>query len=99
MLKRTPIRLAATFTALFALTVIALFGQGKLPLWAPSGPNSVVIAHQDDPDFYVCHPIDENAHLGQKFMNRITVEEVLAAAERIINRIENSSHARVSALK
>jgi ADP-heptose:LPS heptosyltransferase len=68
------------------IPVIALYGQGKLPLWAPSGPHSVVIAHQNDPDFFVCHPIDENTHLGQKFMDKITVEEVLAAAEKITCR-------------
>ena len=68
------------FADALELPVIALFGQGKLPLWAPSGKQSVHLSHQDDPDFYVCHPIDQNIPLGQKFMNRITVEEVLAAA-------------------
>jgi ADP-heptose:LPS heptosyltransferase len=68
--------------------VIALFGQGKLPLWAPSGQDSIVLAHQDDPDFYVCHMLDEYIPLGQKFMNRITVEEVLAAANSIIEKLE-----------
>jgi hypothetical protein len=63
--------------------VIALFGQGKLPLWAPSGKQSVPISHQDDPDFYVCHPIDENVPLGQKFMNRISVAEVMTAVGKI----------------
>lgn len=59
--------------------VIALFGQGKLPLWAPSGPKSVVLTHQGDPDFKVCHPIEKNTPLGQDFMRRITVDEVLQA--------------------
>ena len=63
--------------------VIALYGQGKLPLWAPSGASSIVLAHQDSPEFFVCHPIDENIHLGQKFMNKITVEEVLQAVDKI----------------
>jgi heptosyltransferase-1 len=63
--------------------VIALYGQGKLPLWAPSGPASIVLAHQDSPDFFVCHPIDANIPLGQKFMNKITVEEVLQAVVKI----------------
>lgn len=62
--------------------VIALFGQGKLPLWAPSGPRSAVITHQDDPDFQLCHPIDTNTPLGRKFMTRITVSEVLQAVDR-----------------
>jgi ADP-heptose:LPS heptosyltransferase len=63
--------------------VIALFGQGKLPLWAPSGSSSRIIHHQDDPDFFLCHPIEENAALGRKFMERITVGEVLAAVEAL----------------
>ncbi len=58
--------------------VIALFGQGKLPLWAPSAEGSVAMAHRDA-DFFVCHPIVANTGLGQKYMNMITAEEVLAA--------------------
>lgn len=63
--------------------VIALFGVGKLPLWAPSGEHCVVLSHQDDPDFNVCHPLDVNIPLGRKFMNRITVLEVLRAADQV----------------
>jgi ADP-heptose:LPS heptosyltransferase len=63
--------------------VIALFGQGWLPFWAPSAPGSRALAHQDDPDFAVCHPIEENTPIGQKYMRRISVEEVLAAIEQI----------------
>lgn len=59
--------------------VVALFGQGKLPLWAPSHPKSVALARRDR-DFFVCHPIDANTALGQKYMNRITVADVLTAA-------------------
>lgn len=59
--------------------VVALFGQGKLPLWAPSGPRSRVITHQGDTDFALCHPIERNASLGRKFMSRISVQEVMAA--------------------
>ncbi|HTG43015.1 MAG TPA: glycosyltransferase family 9 protein, partial [Verrucomicrobiae bacterium] len=62
--------------------VIALFGQGKLPLWAPSGRKSVAIAHRDAA-FFVCHPIVANTDLGRKYMNLIRVEEVLTAADRI----------------
>jgi hypothetical protein len=63
--------------------VIALFGQGKLPLWAPSGARSRVIAHRDA-EFFVCHPIDANIGLGQKYMNRIPAAEVLRAAKEIL---------------
>jgi ADP-heptose:LPS heptosyltransferase len=66
------------------IPVVALFGQGWLPFWAPSGKGSRVLAHQDDPDFAVCHPIEENTPLGQKYMNRITVEEVLASVHDIL---------------
>lgn len=64
--------------------VVALFGPGKLPLWAPSHPQSVTVHHQDDPDFQVIHQIDANVALGRKSMERITVDEVLAAAHKII---------------
>jgi ADP-heptose:LPS heptosyltransferase len=64
--------------------VVALFGQGWLPFWAPSGKHSRVIAHQDDPDFTVCHPIDENIPLGQKYMSLIRVGEVLEVVEQTL---------------
>jgi ADP-heptose:LPS heptosyltransferase len=63
--------------------VIALFGQGVLPLWAPSGNQSIVLEHQDNPEFFQCHPIEQNAHLGQKFMSWINVGEVIHALERL----------------
>jgi ADP-heptose:LPS heptosyltransferase len=66
------------------IPVVALFGQGKLPLWAPSGHRSRVVSHQLDPDFVPCHPIEANAHLGKKFMNRIAVQEVLRAIHDVI---------------
>jgi heptosyltransferase-1 len=61
------------------IPVVALFGQGMLPLWSPSGPRSIVIDHQESPDFVPCQPVDENIQLGRKFMDKISVEEVLAA--------------------
>lgn len=65
--------------------VIALFGQGKLPLWAPSGSRSRVISHQNDADFVLCHPIETNAHRGREFMSRITVQEVLSAVTEALS--------------
>ena len=62
--------------------LIALFGQGLLPLWQPAGEHSVVVSHQADPDFRPCHPLEENWEQGARFMRRITVAEVLAAVER-----------------
>jgi ADP-heptose:LPS heptosyltransferase len=65
------------------IPVVALFGQGWLPFWAPSSKSSRVLGHQNDPDFAVCHPIEENIPLGQKYMNRITVDEVLSAVREL----------------
>ena len=65
------------------IPVVALFGQGLLPLWAPSGPRSVVVSHQADADFNACQPVDANTELGRKFMHRISVAEVLAGLENV----------------
>ena len=64
--------------------LVALFGQGKLPLWAPSSGRSRFVHHQDDSDFAICQPIFENIPLGQKFMNRIGTDEVLEAAREVM---------------
>jgi ADP-heptose:LPS heptosyltransferase len=61
------------------IPTVALFGQGKLPLWAPSNPRSCTISHQNDPDFVLCQPVAENTARAQEFMSRITVAEVLDA--------------------
>src|SRR6266850_2364112 len=42
------------------IPTVALFGQGKLPLWVPSNSRSRTIAHQADPDFVLCQPVDQN---------------------------------------
>jgi ADP-heptose:LPS heptosyltransferase len=63
--------------------MVALFGQGLLPLWAPSGRLSWVVSHQDDPDFRVCHPVEENTVLGREFMRRIRPGEVLDALRQL----------------
>lgn len=62
--------------------VVALFGQGLLPLWAPSGPRSRVITHRDEA-FVPCHPTDANVPLGRAYMDRIGVSEVLEAVEAV----------------
>lgn len=67
------------------IPLIALFGQGYLPFWQPNGPRSVTLSHQhEDPEFMVCHQIEENVPLGRKMMDRITVSEVLAAAQNLL---------------
>ena len=64
--------------------MVALFGQGNLPLWAPSNPRSCVISHQSDPDFKLLQAVDENAAAAQEFMNRISVGEVVTAIEKML---------------
>jgi len=59
------------------IPTIALFGQGKLPLWAPSDPKSCVIWHRSEADFVLCQPIDENTEKALKSMRRIETGEVL----------------------
>jgi ADP-heptose:LPS heptosyltransferase len=59
--------------------VVALFGQGSLPLWAPTHPDSVVVTHQGDPDFRLLAPTEANTASGEEFMRRISVAEVLKA--------------------
>lgn len=65
------------------IPTVALFGQGKLPLWAPSNAQSCAISHQMDPDFELCQPVARNTGLGREFMNRISVSEVTAAVQRV----------------
>jgi len=64
--------------------VVALFGQGSLPLWAPTHPDSVVVTHQGDPDFRLLAPTEANTASGEEFMRRITVAEVLKAVDGLM---------------
>ncbi len=73
-----PMHLAAAL----AVPLVALFGQGLLPLWTPPGEPSLVVSHQTDADFKPCHPLEENWEQGARFMRRISVAEVLSAVER-----------------
>jgi ADP-heptose:LPS heptosyltransferase len=63
------------------IPLVALFGQGLLPLWAPSAPTSRILHHQSDPDFILCHPIQKNTLYAQRFMARIHPADVLKALE------------------
>jgi ADP-heptose:LPS heptosyltransferase len=79
------------FADALRIPLVALFGQGFLPLWAPSAPTSTVLTNRGE-DFVVCHGIDANIELGRKCMQRITVEEVMAAARDLlkqVNQIQN----------
>ncbi len=67
------------------IPLIALFGQGYLPLWQPSGKTSVVLTHQHEvADFAPCHQIEENTPSGRELMDRITVQEVMAVAKKLL---------------
>lgn len=63
---------------------VALFGQGSLPLWAPTHPDSMLVTHQGDADFKVLPPTEANTASGEEFMRRITVGEVLQAVDSLI---------------
>jgi ADP-heptose:LPS heptosyltransferase len=63
--------------------MVALFGPGLLPLWAPSGQFSRVVSHQGDADFRVCHQVEANMSLGREFMQRIQPAEVLDALRHL----------------
>ena len=65
------------------LPLVGLYGAGKLPLWAPSGPRSIALHHQDAPDFYPLHQITPNVLRGELYMSRIKVGEVFAAIEQL----------------
>jgi len=57
--------------------LVALYGSGQLPLWAPSGRRSLALHRQDDPDYQPIHPVDANIPRGLELMARHTVPEVL----------------------
>lgn len=67
--------------------VVALFGLGVLPLWAPSGLKSVVISHLTNEAFRVTLPTEENTPLGREAMSRIEVGEVMAAFTNTLNAV------------
>lgn len=65
------------------IPVVGLFGSGKLPLWAPSGPLSQAVHHQDRPEFVPCHQIDRHIEQGLQYMDWIEVKDVMDGVERI----------------
>jgi ADP-heptose:LPS heptosyltransferase len=63
--------------------LVALFGQGRVSLWAPGGKRSCVLHRQDDPEFRAVHPTMSQIAEGQRWMGRISVDEVLAKVGEI----------------
>jgi ADP-heptose:LPS heptosyltransferase len=73
----------AHLTDALDIPLVALYGSGQLPLWAPSGPRSWVLHRQDDPDYQPIHPVDANIARGQELMARHSVEDVLTALAEV----------------
>jgi ADP-heptose:LPS heptosyltransferase len=71
--------------------LVALYGLGTLPLWAPSGPRSVALHRQNDPDYTPIHPVDANISRGLELMARHTVEDVLHALADVRQRAATAS--------
>jgi ADP-heptose:LPS heptosyltransferase len=61
-----------------SVPLVALYGSGQLPLWAPSAPFSRVLHRQNDPDYQPIHPVDANIPRGLELMSRHTADDVLA---------------------
>ncbi len=63
--------------------LVALYGAGTLPLWAPSGRRSLALHRQNDPDFAPVHPTNAGIALGQEWMRRHTPDDVAAAVRTV----------------
>ena len=68
--------------------LIALFGPGQLPMWAPSGKFARVLHHQEPPHFRPIHQIEGNEKLGKAVMEKITVEEVLDCIQNLVDDLK-----------
>lgn len=64
--------------------LIALFGPGQLPMWAPSGKFARVLHQQTPPHFAPIHQIEGNERLGEALMEKITVEEVFDCIQNLV---------------
>ena len=70
--------------------LIALFGPGQLPMWAPSGKFSRVLHHQDPSHFRPIHQIEGNEKLGEALMGKITVKEVWDSIQKLVDDLKFS---------
>ncbi|NDG70355.1 MAG: hypothetical protein EBY32_03440 [Proteobacteria bacterium] len=68
--------------------LIALFGPGQLPMWAPSGKFARVLHHQEPPHFLPIHQIDGNEKLGEALMEKITVDEVWNCIQNLVDELK-----------
>jgi len=63
--------------------LVALYGAGTLPLWAPTSPHSIALHRQLDPDYAPVHPTGAGIARGQELMRRHSPESVLAALSSV----------------
>jgi ADP-heptose:LPS heptosyltransferase len=68
--------------------LIALFGPGQLPMWAPSGKFTRVLHHQKPPYFLPIHQIEGNEKLGEALMKKITVDEVWNCIQNLVDELK-----------
>ncbi len=74
-----PMHLANTL----GVPTVALYGVGKLPLWAPSGRAARILEHQGYAGYSPCQPTEASIDFARELMARITVEEVLGAVKSL----------------
>jgi ADP-heptose:LPS heptosyltransferase len=70
--------------------LIALFGPGQLPMWAPSGKFTRVLHHQEPPHFLPIHQIEGNEKLGKALMEKITVDEVWDCFQNLVDDLKTT---------
>ena len=66
--------------------LVALFNFGRLPLWAPSAPHSVVLHRLDDADYEPAHQTDGEIARGRRLMARHTVDDVYQALSQFLQK-------------
>lgn len=72
------------------LPLVALFGPGQLPMWAPSGKFSRILHHQDNPNVRPIHQIEGNEKLGEALMEKITVNEVWDCFQNLVDDLKTT---------
>jgi ADP-heptose:LPS heptosyltransferase len=65
--------------------LVALYGAGTLPLWAPSSPQSIALHRQLDDDYAPVHPTGSGIGRGQELMKRHTPDDVIAALNSVVS--------------
>jgi len=93
-----PMHLASALN----VPLVALYGTGQLPRWAPFSRNARVVTSptfwQNMADPVNVHPIERNASLGQYAMSQISSESVIRAFREVLNQVDSLSLEEQSAL-